>query len=938
MEKNGTWPFALVAAALMVAVAAAPMIAPQEAPGYFVGSCEVNAKAGGTWSWTPEFNLEVESIEVCSSGTNVTNGEMNEQTYGASSGTEGANSVRAYVENGAVKAKIGSGLAGWIWYVLVKATDEDSGQDAYYKVKVNISRNGPSAADDVDAFALRNATQVSIPRICDGTVASLTTASGTTETQPKAGKTYWGLTFNLDGSITGVPNRSGSYVFDQTATTAGGDVYTRTVSLTVDKDLAITGDESKTVASAEGGTMSFGIEHGYPVRWTVAGVSPAITDEGVILSFSTDGRLTLPTGLTAGEYALDVKATSTENDEISSVKQVALTVTGSGAFAISGPDTVTVDSSAGGTQTYTIENGSRATWSLGQRSGTGIAAAYNYFSIGNNGLLTLGAGIPAGDYTVDIEAYPEGGGERVKKTVRVVVNGSGTVDDRDLLIVVGGSTVVNGSTGGSVRLSTNGGVAVNWDMGQMSGAGIAAAAHYISWGADNGGKDFLITIREGCPAGVYIFNVSATYNSTILNDRVEVTVSGPGADPVIVGDHYTTVSNSYRNEIPFTVSDGSRMSWSHEMTEGADEAREYIGYSLGQYEYKILIEQGCPAGEYKFTVYANNGSDFLQHRITVTVTGTGSSGPSETHVGLKVVYALKNTSVEVPRICDETVESLKIVASTNTQPKAGSTHWGMTFNLDGSITGAPDRSGEYVFNQTATTADGDVYTRTVDLIVDRYLSITGDESKTIASAEGGSMPFGIEHGHPVTWDIKRIHVNAAISDLTEVVSIGQDGVLSISAGSPAGEYTIDVQATSAKDGSISQTKQVSVTVTGAGVPSGPSVRIDTGHLDFYAAAGSAYQTPFTLRSTGPEAEWEALYWDGQSPGAVSVSRSGAVTVGAGGLSPIGDYQLVVKAVDKTDSSNFDQAPLRIHVVDMLRFTNAPVAAMRISEYNLEESS
>ncbi len=351
---------------------------------------------------------------------------------------------------------------------------------------------------------------------------------------------------------------------------------------------------------------------------------------------------------------------------------------------------------------------------------------------------------------------------------------------------------------------------------------------------------------------------------------------------------------------------------------------------------KVTIGQDYAGSSYFVAVKATSETpaQSAYYKIKFNVGGQGGRRGGYQELDRVAVYAIKNeTQVgvgAVPLGAGETLTGLSMTTNTVYKPQIGETKWGMTFGADGSIAGTPTYPNAYQFYQAAETSAGRTLYRMVEVTVENRVAVSGPDSLAAYRGTAGSATYTCDAVANVQWSLGQV-ISPSGASGSGKFSVSESGTLTVAADTAPGSYSVQVRATSALSATNTATKTVSVKVS-------EPVAIDERGLDFYAVAGSGQHDPLTLTSSGPEAVWQAVYGGGVTPQNVTVSQAGAVALGEIGFSTAGEYSLTVKAVAKYDQDNHDEAQLRIHVTDMLRFVRAPTAAMHISEFSSEESS
>ena len=315
------------------------------------------------------------------------------------------------------------------------------------------------------------------------------------------------------------------------------------------------------------------------------------------------------------------------------------------------------------------------------------------------------------------------------------------------------------------------------------------------------------------------------------------------------------------------------------------------------------------------------------------------------------VYAMTgNTAITVPGVAMPTGTSLASMTTTvkkdNTADSGfsiGTAYNGMTVEAStGKITGTPSAAATYVFTQkyTATAATGgSSATRTVTVVVEDKVAIGGGTTAYSYVGHSDTHTFTKSAGpSDAKWSITSIKKDGtAITSGTDFNSITiSNGVVTSSADTSAGTYTIAVKLASAKTttttsgatGSKASSNSATKTLTLYIKEQASFTGATNGTLDstFYMATNKVYDSLTIASNLGSDATFSiASYGTGITNKNIAVSTAGVVSPGSTALSTPGTYTVTVKIVDANNSTNTATATLNVVVKNALAFTNTTAA-------------
>ncbi|WP_367755591.1 gliding motility-associated C-terminal domain-containing protein [Flavobacterium sp. WC2430] len=723
------------------------------------------------------------------------------------------------------------------------------------------------------------------------------------------------LSVNTDGSVSvaaGTP--AGEYTIQYTICEKlnPSNCDTATVTVTVGKAIidAIDDVVASPINGKDGGDAGINVLD----NDTLNGVKVVPSDVVITstattaLSVNTDGSVSVATGTPAGEYTIQYTICEKLNPSNCDTATVTVTV---GKAVIDAIDDVVagpINGKDGGDAGINVLDNDTLNGVKVVPSDVVITStATTALSVNTDGSVSVAAGTPAGEYTIQYTICEKLNPSNCDTATVTVTVGKAVIDAID--DVVAGP--INGKDGGDAGINV-------LDNDTLNGVKVVPADVVITSTATTAlsvNTDGSVSVAAGTPAGEYTIQyticeklnpsncdtatVTVTVGKAII-DAIDDVVAGPinGKDGGDAG--INVLDNDTLNGVKVVPSDVV-------ITSTATTALSV------NTDGSVSVAAGTPAGEYtiQYTICEKlNPSNCDTATVTVTVGKAIIDAIDDVVAG--PINGKDGGDAGINVLTNDTLNGVKVVPSDVVITSTATT--ALSVNTDGSVSvAAGTPAGEYTIQYTICEKlnPSNCDTATVTVTVGKAIIDAIDDvvAGPINGKDGGDAGINVLTNDTLN-GVKVVPSDVVItSTATTALSVNTDGSVSVAAGTPAGEYTIQYTICEKLNPSNCDTATVTVTVGKAiidaidDVVAGPINGKDGGD------AGINVLTNDTLN--GVKVVPSDVVITSTATTALSVNTDGSVSVAAG--TPAGEYTIQYTICEKLNPSNCDTATVTVTV-------------------------
>ncbi|QFZ53650.1 T9SS type B sorting domain-containing protein [Oceanihabitans sp. IOP_32] len=599
------------------------------------------------------------------------------------------------------------------------------------------------------------------------------------------------LAVNTDGTVTvtaGTP--AGTYTIDYTICENNNPTNCSTASVTITVEapaIVANADSSGPINGATGGDAGINVLgndtlNGVPVNPADVTITSTATTE---LAVNTDGTVTVTAGTPAGTYTIDYTICENNNPTNCSTASVTITVEAPAIVAnadSSGP----INGATGGDAGINVlGNDTLNGVPVNPADVTITSTATPELSVNLDGTVTVTPGTPAGTYTIDYTIC-ENNNPTNCSTASVTI----TVEAPAIVANADSSGPINGATGGDAGINVLGNDTLNGVP--VNPADVTITSTATTELAVN--TDGTVTVTAGTPAGTYTIDYTICENNNPTNcstASVTITVEAPAivanadtAGPINGFDGgdagINVLDNDTLNGVPVNPADVTITSTATtELTVNTDGT--------------VTVTAGTPAGTYTidYTICENNNPtncDVAAVTITVEapaiVANADTAGP---------INGFDGGDAGINVLINDTLNGVAVNPADVTITSTATPE--LSVNLDGTVTVTPGTpAGVYTIDYTICENNNptncDVATVTITVEAPAIVA-NPDSSGPINGATGGDAGINVLGNDT----LNGVPVNPAdvtiTSTATPELTVNTDGTVTVTAGTPAGTYTID---------------------------------------------------------------------------------------------------------------------------------------------------
>ncbi|WP_369752656.1 gliding motility-associated C-terminal domain-containing protein [Flavobacterium sp. WC2409] len=724
------------------------------------------------------------------------------------------------------------------------------------------------------------------------------------------------LSVNTDGSVSvaaGTP--AGEYTIQYTICEKlnPSNCDTATVTVTVGKAIidAIDDVVAGPINGKDGGDAGINVLDNDTLNGVkVVPADVVITSTATTaLSVNTDGSVSVAAGTPAGEYTIQYTICEKLNPSNCDTATVTVTV---GKAIIDAIDDVVAgpingkDGGDAGINVLTNDtlNGVKVVPADVVITSTATTA----LSVNTDGSVSVAAGTPAGEYTIQYTICEKLNPSNCDTATVTVTVGKAIIDAID--DVVAGP--INGKDGGDAGINV-------LDNDTLNGVKVVPADVVITSTATTAlsvNTDGSVSVAAGTPAGEYTIQyticeklnpsncdtatVTVTVGKAII-DAIDDVVAGPinGKDGGDAG--INVLDNDTLNGVKVVPADVV-------ITSTATTALSV------NTDGSVSVAAGTPAGEYtiQYTICEKlNPSNCDTATVTVTVGKAIIDAIDDVVAG--PINGKDGGDAGINVLDNDTLNGVKVVPADVVITSTATT--ALSVNTDGSVSvAAGTPAGEYTIQYTICEKlnPSNCDTATVTVTVGKAIIDAIDDvvAGPINGKDGGDAGINVLDNDTLN-GVKVVPADVVItSTATTALSVNTDGSVSVAAGTPAGEYTIQYTICEKLNPSNCDTATVTVTVGKAiidaidDVVAGPINGKDGGD------AGINVLDNDTLN--GVKVVPADVVITSTATTALIVNTDGSVSVAAG--TPAGEYTIQYTICEKLNPSNCDTATVTVHVV------------------------
>ncbi|WP_369769702.1 gliding motility-associated C-terminal domain-containing protein [Flavobacterium sp. WC2416] len=723
------------------------------------------------------------------------------------------------------------------------------------------------------------------------------------------------LSVNTDGTVSIAPNTpAGEYTIQYTICEKlnPSNCDTATVTVTVGKAIidAIDDVVAGPINGKDGGDAGINVLDNDTLNGVkVVPADVVITSTATTaLSVNTDGSVSVAAGTPAGEYTIQYTICEKLNPSNCDTATVTVTV---GKAIIDAIDDVVAgpingkDGGDAGINVLTNDtlNGVKVVPADVVITSTATTA----LSVNTDGSVSVAAGTPAGEYTIQYTICEKLNPSNCDTATVTVTVGKAIIDAID--DVVAGP--INGKDGGDAGINV-------LDNDTLNGVKVVPADVVITSTATTAlsvNTDGSVSVAAGTPAGEYTIQyticeklnpsncdtatVTVTVGKAII-DAIDDVVAGPinGKDGGDAGINVLT--NDTLNGVKVVPADVV-------ITSTATTALSV------NTDGSVSVAAGTPAGEYtiQYTICEKlNPSNCDTATVTVTVGKAIIDAIDDVVAG--PINGKDGGDAGINVLTNDTLNGVKVVPADVVITSTATT--ALSVNTDGSVSvAAGTPAGEYTIQYTICEKlnPSNCDTATVTVTVGKAIIDAIDDvvAGPINGKDGGDAGINVLDNDTLN-GVKVVPADVVItSTATTALSVNTDGSVSVAAGTPAGEYTIQYTICEKLNPSNCDTATVTVTVGKAiidaidDVVAGPINGKDGGD------AGINVLTNDTLN--GVKVVPADVVITSTATTALSVNTDGSVSVAAG--TPAGEYTIQYTICEKLNPSNCDTATVTVTV-------------------------